>query len=461
MVLAPAGQVRAQTLRLGAIDMTLVASSDFAYDSNVDDLARDENPPRGYERGDFYWTPRISLMSQTIPMHPHTTLSMSASLAYEQYLKRDDLSTELYDARISYQRVHPRLTIGADASVVYDVESSPHEYIPGRAKRDPKRTDSAGGLVTWNYRKLRLEGNALFTRERHDFEEYQPGDEDEFTYGFNAYLDPFQRLSLNAGWQSTETTLILTDVTEVEDTLTAGANLKLFDWVSFYYTFQDERTRIKPSTADDQTIENTFGFTGTIPERYLRHPLVTWSIGYEHEENRPIIGPITKKWHWVYTLSASDHWQVTKNTLISGSASWDSDTEDDEVTFVYNVQMVQQVGPRAQQTLSFSQEPRSTFGSTTDTETTTYGYTFTLRDIVFYGLNFNCGVTYETDLPLNDPNAQKEKTTTYNAGLTHSRQFSRKLSRTLAYTYTWEKSNFDTLGPTEKHLIVYGLAYTF
>jgi hypothetical protein len=45
--------------------------------------------------------------------------------------------------------------------------------------------------------------------------------------------------------------------------------------------------------------------------------------------------------------------------------------------------------------------------------------------------------------------------------LGHSRQLSRRLSRTLAYTYSWENSNFHDDGAKEEHVVTYGLDYQF
>ena len=451
----------AQTFRLGPFNMNMVGTVDLAYDSNVDDLAEQEEDKPGKARSDFYWMPRLSITSEGVPMRPSTTLGLSANAGYQYYLQRLDLNTETYNFTANFQTAHPRLTLNGSASAIYDISSMDHEYVPGGVKRDPTLTHLANVAASWKYRRLRLEGAASFTRERHDYEEYWEGDNDESTLMVGAYLDLLAKLSMNATWQKTLTTFTLEDKTTDEVAMTWGANWNLFSWGGFYYTWENTTTVSQPGgdEADETTI--TFGLTGAIPVEFLRRPKLTYSLGYQYEEETSPDGEVTKKWQPVHTITASDEFQISKTVLLAGNATWSDDVDVDEVQFQYNVNLSQQLGARARHALAFTQEPRPTFGSTSDTETTTYGYTFSVRDLLFYNLSFSFGATYEESTPLGVSDAETEKTTNLTAGLTHTRALSRKLSRTLSYTYTWEKSNFDEMGPTIKHLVVYGLAYQF
>lgn len=114
-----------------------------------------------------------------------------------------------------------------------------------------------------------------------------------------------------------------------------------------------------------------------------------------------------------------------------------------------------------QHSLTYEREPESTFGSNEDTETTTYGYDFAIRDLLISGLTFSFVAQYETSTPLGAADAVTEDTTTMDVGLNHSRQLSRRLSRVLAYQYTWENSNFHDEGAMQQHLVTYGLTYLF
>lgn len=455
------GPALGQTFRLGPFNMNMIGNVDLAYDSNVDDIAEEEESKPGYARSDFYWMPRLTISSEQVPMRPSTTLNLSASVAYQYYFERLDLNTETYNLMANFQTTHPRLKLNGTASAVYDIESMEHEYVPGGSKRDPMLTHMANLAASWQYRRLRLESAASFTRERHDYEEYWEGDNDETVLSVGGYLEAMAKLSLNASWQKTVTTFILEDQTTDEEVLSWGANWNLFSWGGPYYTWENTRTVVRPSADETDDTEITFGISGSIPVEFLRRPKITYSIGYQYEEVTDPNGEVTRTWEPVHTITVADEYPITKTVLLTGNATWSDDVDADEVEFTYNIQLSQQIGPRANHSLSFTQEPRPTFGSTSDTETTTYGYSLSIGDLVFYNLTFSCGATYEESTPLGVMDAKTEKTTNLTAGLSHTRPLTRKLDRTLSYVYTWEESNFDEMGPTIKHLVTYGLAYRF
>jgi hypothetical protein len=416
--------VGAQVLRLGLFDLSMVGKVDLAYDSNVDDVPSGEPEKPGFPKDDFYWMPGLTINSQPVAMRPNTLVNMTASIAYQDYFTRHDLDTELYNLMLNFQTSHPRLTLGGMASADYSIENTQEEYIPGGFSRDPVLTHTAGFFANWNYRILRLVGNAMYTRERHDYEEYWAGDNDEVS-------------------------------------LLAGIYLDVWSWGSLFYTW--ERTTTTMILADNETIETTetFGIMGTIPVELFRRPKIDYSLGVSREEELNAEETEETEWEFVHTITVSDKFDLSKTIRLDASASWVNTVVDDEVTFQYNLTLSQILSPRAQHSLSFTQEPRPTFGSNTETETTTYGYNLEIRDVIIYNLNFALGATYEENTPLEEVNALTETTTTLNWGLTHTRQFSRKLSRTLSYQYSWEDSNFEKSGATEKHLIIYGLSYTF
>jgi hypothetical protein len=414
----------AQLLRLGLFDLSVVGRVDFAYDSNVDDVPSEEPEQPGFPKDDFYWMPGLTINSQPVAMRPNTLVNMTASIAYQDYFTRHDLDTELYNLMLSFQTSHPRLTLGGMASADYSIENTKDEYIPGGFTRDPVLTHTANLFANWNYRILRLTGSTTYTRERHDYEEYWSGDNDEVA-------------------------------------LLAGIYLDVWSWGSLFYTW--ERTTTTMILADDETTETTetFGIAGSIPLELLRRPKIDYSLGVSREEDLNAEETEETEWEFVHTITVSDKFDLSKTIRLDASASWVNTVVDDEVTFQYNLTLSQILSPRAQHSLSFTQEPRPTFGSTSETETTTYGYNLEIRDLFIYNLTFAFGATYEENTPLEEVNALTEKTTTVNWGLTHTRQFSRKLSRTLSYQYSWEDSNFEKSGATEKNLIIYGLSYTF
>ena len=84
-----------------------------------------------------------------------------------------------------------------------------------------------------------------------------------------------------------------------------------------------------------------------------------------------------------------------------------------------------------------------------------------IRDFFLRGLSAGFNASYEISEPLETDDPEIEYTTTLSASVGHSKQFSKRLSRSLSYTYTWEHSNFHENDAKVKHLVVYGFDYVF
>ncbi|NLB65332.1 MAG: hypothetical protein GX803_02540 [Lentisphaerae bacterium] len=425
----------AQIMRLGLFDLSLSGTLELGYESNVDGSYRSEQNP-DYERSDFYWSPGLSLSSSTVGMRPNTTASFSGSYAYQDYFKRDDEDTALYSATMNLQTTLPRITLGAMGLISHEVESMQDStYYPGGHKRDPMQTMEGTLTFSWNFGKLRAEANASYLRERHDKDEFKPGDQNETT-------------------------------------LFAGVYLDLFTWGSLFYTWENVYTELVfLGTDTDETTQN-FGLSGAIPVNIIRRPQVLYSLGFSYEEEK-VDGQDQweKTWEPTHTITVMDAFQLSKSLNLSMGASWEytwtgskvsaTHGEDEkEVTFTYDVQLSHQLTPRAQHAVNFTKEPRKTFGSTTDTETTSYGYTFSIVDFLVYGLSSSFSLTHDLDKPL-APGSRTERTTTFDVSLGHSRQLSRKLSRNISYTYSRETTNFHPGEALEEHVAIYMLNYQF
>ena len=439
LVLADAGS--AQTFRLGGVDFDMTATAELGYDSNVDDVYPEEEEP-GRKKDDLYWVPKLAIQSRPVPLRPGTTYNLGAQVAYEDYFNRNDLDTELYDVVLNMQTVHPRLTLGGMGRVANEVEGIEDQYVPGSASRDPVLTKEGNLFANWNYRKLRLEASAQYTEELHEYEQYQEGDKNEIS-------------------------------------LQAGAYWDVFSWGSLFYTWENTvTTQIQSEEETDETI-HSFGIDGAVPVGLLRRPKITYSFGfsYEDEQTDATEGEEEPTWKPTHTIGVSDEYEFSKSLNLKYSAvwedSWENDTpsfylpgskrdeEEDEVTFEYNVKLTHKLGSQAEHSLTFSQEPESTFGSNAETESTSFAYGFNYRDLLVYGLNFYATAVYEMETPLGELEAETERTTTLTTGLNHVRQLSRRLNRVLAYEYKWENSNFHDEGANEKHLATYSLSYSF
>lgn len=451
----------AQTFRLGMTDWFLQAKTDVGYDSNVDGAYPEaEDPDR--QKADFYWMPGLTLRSVPWTMAPRTLFNVNAGIAYQDYFVRNDLDTELYNAQLTFRTANPRLTLGGMAGTEYSLESSADEYRPGGVSRDPTRTQKGNVFANLLYRALRVETRADYTQERHDYEEYWEGDNDETVLFGGITVTPVPKLSLLASWENTTTYYPLSDEEEEETVYTADATLNLFSWGGFYYNWERTITIEKlTDTTTEETI-TTFGLRGAIPLDLLRHPQITYSLGisYEEEENEET-GVIEKTWKPVHTLTASDDFQISKSLRLAGSATWKNDPDEDEISFTYMAELEHQLSPKIRHALTFTREPEPTFGSTTKTDTSTYGYNFSWGDLVFQNLTMTLVATYEESTPLEDMLPETEKTTTYTFGLSHTRPLSRKLNRIITYRYTSENSNFHDYGPNERHQAIYGFTYDF
>ncbi len=428
----------AQSFRMGPFLLSMTGQGTLGYDSNVDGLYPEEETP-GLDRWDFYWMPALSIRSQPAPMSPRIALTLSAAAAYQDYFYRNDQDSEIYNLTLGFQTSHPRISLNGSAGVDYSVDGVANQYVPGGARRDPTLTRRADVSTSWNYRKLRAQAGADYSTELHQDERYQEGDQEEVG-------------------------------------LSAGSTWELFKWGGFFYAWDWSETKMIQSGDMDEETSHSFGLSGAVPVELLRRPKITYSFGYGYEEETVEGEEPTKSWDPVHSITVQDEYQLSKTIHLMAIATWQDTWEDnqpsfawpgedtgdnDEVTFQYNVQLTQQLGSRAQHSLGFTREPRPTFGSMTETETTTYTYNFGIQDVLIRGLGFTFSASYDTSLPLETEDAVMEKTTTINAGLSHSRQLSRKLSRTLSYRYSWENSNFHEGDGKEQHLATYGLTYAF
>lgn len=409
-------------IKLAGFVFTLSPSVSLAYDSNVDDIYDETAPeefdlPPKLQMHDFYWQPALSLNTRPVRANPETTLTLGGTLSYLDYFKRNDLDTETYNGNVSFNSVSKFITLTASGTIDYSIEGNPDEYRPGGVSRDPTLTETLMGGALWQWQKLRASWTGTFTRERHDNEEYKGGDNDEYDWVAGVYFD-------------------------------------FLSWASLFYTYEwDKTVNLVPEEVESIEKTDTFGLTLT----YSGHPQITYTLGLERTKNEPKTEE--KGWEPTHTISVADSFDLTRHTHFSGSATWDDTVKDDEVTFTYTLALSQELTEHIQHTASFTQEPESTFGSNSDTKSTTLAYTLSISDFLLKGVGASGGVTYEKETPLGAKDALSEYTTTMNFSLSHSRVLSRRLSRMLSYTYSWEDSNFHPYGDKEKHLVLYTLNY--
>lgn len=410
---------QASVYRIAGFDFTLSGSLALNYSSNVEQEYPEEHN-ENYTKDDFYLVPSLTLAGAPIRINPVTTLSIGGTVGYEKYFERHDLDTETYNANIALNSNLRYLSLNAAAIFERSTENSEDEtYKPGGYSRDPQETQEFSFGAAWNYQRLSANFTTDYTRERHDYEEYKDSDQDEFTWDFTL-------------------------------------NLALYSWASLYWTHSYDWTHTILDDIKETEIEDDFGisFTGSIG----RHPQISGSVAMEREQGNKVEDG--KNWKPVFEISVTDSYDLTKYVSVSAGLTWGDDKEEDEVSFTYYANLTHRMPPYITQTFAFTCEPLETFGSDADTESTSYTYTLAISPFFVKGLAFNGSADYTIDKPL-DKSSPTEYTTTYNAGLAHTRPLSRKLSRTLSYNYSWEKSNFHHDGANEEHLVTYQLNYLF
>lgn len=418
-------EANAQFMRLGRFDVNLSVGGGIGYESNVDGSYPEEEDPNR-EMGDFYWRGTVNLSAAPVALRPNTTLSLAGGVNLQDYFDRSDSDTLAYNASANLAvQLPPSLQFTGLASAEYTADGETDDtYRPGGYTRDPTLTLTADGAVMWNWRQLRAEGRATFTREEHDKEEYWLDDNDETVFFAAIYWD-------------------------------------VFSWGSIYYSWERTET-VYPRNPEGDTTETVknFGLQGAIPLSWIRHPQISYSLGIESEESDADPDK-DATWEPTHTITAVDTFQINRVLRLDGSATWERAIYDDEISFVYSFVLTHEWGNNVTHSLSFEQEPKKTFGSNLDTKTTTYAYNMNIRNFFLRGLSAGFAAEHAIDEPLGVEDPLIEYTTTLTLSFSHSKQFSRRLSRTASYNYTWENSNFHDDGAKEEHVIEYGFNYVF
>jgi hypothetical protein len=149
------------------------------------------------------------------------------------------------------------------------------------------------------------------------------------------------------------------------------------------------------------------------------------------------------EWDPIYSVDISDKWEIGSRLSLSAHANYEYDQDpesDDTIGWLYDIRFDHALTPRARQSLSFKREPRDTFNSKADTDTTTYEYAFVIEDLLIIGLKLDIAASYEVNEPTKGPT---EKLTTYDVSLSHAREISSRLRRIFAYMYSMEESNLE------------------
>lgn len=419
LCLTVSGSALAQSLKIGRFDFTTSASVKLIYTTNVDGAP---DGPVEKEREDYFLEFELRADSaQTF--NPNSTLNMGFGLRTERHFVRDDLDTlnePFGDIRLRHDGSFGRYNTYLEVGYSRTEETRESAFVPGgRKKRDPNNIFSYGGGVDWSYQRLTLSGSYLAEQERHDDPEFQDGDEDREDVLFDARWDINQRFALIYEYtlEKTDSLQDDTDYVDWQETQFVGFEATLIEDPAFLYTFGMEKAQQEEDTGTWEPVhefafEKVYDFTDTVTLGIDLNYVIR-----EEQEN------LTR---------AQQREQVSTITL-------------DHFLDRY-----------ASQQLAWRRQPRDTFGTNSDTDTTEYSYRFDKSELLVRDLSLSAGYTYTIDRPTD---AEDQRTHAYTLTLSLDRQLTRKLSRTLAYTYDYEKNNLTP--PTEEHRVELGLTYVF
>lgn len=392
-------------MRLGPFDVEAQGRAEAIYSTNVEQERADEAD--GAERKDYYGVLGLDMTASTT-VTPETDLNLDTGIAVERHVNRPDLDNAdnpFGRAHLNSETKLGRYTLLGELYYERLSESQDSDRVVrgSRKKRDPHDIKGYLATIQWAYEGLKLEGSYAYDSERHDLEEFQDGDEDKTTIDFLADYEMTRRISLSYDYDQE-----LTETPEDPD-----------DWEGWEVTQRAEA-----------------GF------KIMEIPEVEIGGGFASEDDQDVKGT----WKPVYFIRASYDQDI--NEVLSADVyvdyEHDNDANGDDIATTYGAQIEHQISRTASQSFSAAREPYDTFGSTEETDKTTYNYRFEKSDLFIYNLNLSASVEYSIEKPMgHDAGEPTEKIWTYNVKLDHTRQLTRNLSRSLSYMYDREDSNLE------------------
>jgi len=411
-------RAEAQFLRLGPLDFMSKLTTELIYTTNVEQERKSE--AKG-EMEDFYIIVSLDLVSDAA-IAPSTQLKLDTGMSVEKHLNRSDLdnSTNPFGrANIETLTEISRYTLALQAGWERTSESSEDTAFPGSSRLTRREQEKYGynAELMWETDPLRLSANYDFKAERYIAEEDQINDKDTVGYLFES-------------------------------------NYRITRRVQAVYSYKGSRDELVNVPDDEPVWEITqrilLNFTLT------EKPKFTYGWGYEKED----VGDDKGDWEMIHTFNLSDDFQLNPRVKGFYAISYEIEevAEENDVAFTYGGGVEHEISSSAKQTLSAKKEPVDTFGSTTDTDSTTITYDFKKMDLIMYNLTFGFNVSYQIDEPLSA--GPTEKIWTYNTSLAHEVALSTRLTRRLEYLYTREDSNLEE-ELLEEHRVTLSFTYSF
>lgn len=416
----PGVAAHAQFIRIGPFDFGAVAKVDAIYTTNVDGVRPDATDK---EMKDYYATASFDLTS-AVALFRNSKVDLSAGVTVEKHARRDDLDTlsepfgrERIDTEFEFGRYTLRLNLANETTTATKEDT----YVPSdiQKKRDVSNVTDYGAELEWKRNDFTIIGGFDGSKTRHQDDEFKTDDQDKMSY------------SLTADWQFSER-------------------------LGLSYAYKREQNKLinDPESYSGWDERHTVGLEFEILER----PYLTYTLGAEQSK----VQGETINWEPTHTLTLDDHVDFGRTLRLNGNVSYKYAQKyaADEIALNCNVALEHDMSRTAQQSLTLIKQPAGTFGSTEKTDVTSLEYAFRKNDLFIYDLNFTFNASYAHNKPMGDDASEPENITKVEPGLAWDRKISRKVTRSLAYLYSWEHSNLLSENLTE-HRVTLSYTYTF
>lgn len=398
-----AGPAAAQFLRLGPFDFSAKLQSGLVYSDNVE---RERPSESTSDREDYYAVAGISL-NALAPISHSTEINFDTGMTIEKHFVRDDLdnsSSPLAHIGLASRTEMGYLDLTAEANWERSSSSADDVVIPGgRSSKTRNPNDSWDWTVggEWERGDFSMSLEYGESSDRYEKEEFQDGDQDEKTWEYEAE------------WRAR-------------------------DDLSLAYRQSRTKTILKNSDAPSPGWKTTESITVDYLLEILKRPALVYTFGLEKEDTDEEKG----EWEPTHEISLVDDLVLVQRPLITVGASYryEKDPEDDDISFIYNAGIEHEINRVTRHSLTMEREPKKTFGSSQESDSTTWAYSLERDDILVPALDALFTAQYAIDKP---PSGPEERTWTYQFGLSHNRPVTKRLTRSIRYEYYLETSNLE------------------
>ena len=420
-------QAPLENLVIGPLRLNKSVFVDLTGSTNVDGISKKAAKEQGVDREDVYMTYGFRFgISGTV--YPDIDLNFNTDLSRERHFVRTDLNDDgeipfLGNASFLFNRSRGHLRYGIGLTHRATTERDKQEVFVPEARRQTavreiEQVSDARLNLGWTRGKFSLDGDYQYSMTRFN-KEFADGDQNEQTLGFSAQqqLNQIFSLSLTHTLNKTEEVGLANPVdTGWEKTTSALVNMKL-----------------------------------------LRRPSLTYSVGFEKEDSAGSTG----QWDQIHNVNLSDTRSIGSNIHLQGSGTYSYETqpEADDITFVYTFSASHQMPHGFSQTLTLTREPVSTFGSTTDSDQTTYSYSLNKSQLFLINMSASLSAQREITKPKTSQGESEPEETLdeyiFNLNWTGGKQLGRWLSLKRDYQYIYTDSSDE--GQYDEHRVTLGL----